>query len=83
MSFAQGSGSKDFFKMGDWNCICDECGFKFKASELRKRWDGMMVCKQDWEPRHPADQIRARQERQKPPCVRPESKDKFTEVPYI
>lgn len=38
---------------GDWNAECDICKFVFKASELRERWDGFMVCPQDWEPDHP------------------------------
>ena len=29
---------------GDWNAICDRCGFKFKASELKKTWDNLYVC---------------------------------------
>jgi hypothetical protein len=83
MSISQGSGPKDYFKAGDWNAYCDVCGFKYKASELRKRWDGMMVCEQDWEPRHPVDLIRVRRERQKPPFTRPGGTDEFNEVPYI
>ena len=41
--------------IGDWNAICDVCGFKFKSCDLKERWDGVMVCKEDWEPRHPSD----------------------------
>jgi len=41
--------------LGDWNALCDVCGFKFKASDLRERWDGMMVCEDDFEQRHPSD----------------------------
>ena len=40
---------------GNYNVLCDVCGFKMKASEVKKRWDGFMVCKEDWEPRHPLD----------------------------
>ena len=42
-------------KLGDWNARCDVCGFKFKASKLKKRWDNLMVCEQDYEHRHPMD----------------------------
>jgi len=35
--------------------ICDVCGFKFPAERIRQRWDGYMVCKDDWEPRHIQD----------------------------
>ena len=40
---------------GDWNVECDVCGFKFKASDIKKRWDNAYVCADDWEPRHPMD----------------------------
>ncbi len=39
----------------EYNALCDTCKQKFKASELRQRWDGLMVCKWDWETRHPQD----------------------------
>lgn len=38
-----------------YNALCDVCGFKFKASMLRKRWDGYMVCRNDYEVRHSMD----------------------------
>lgn len=46
----------------EWNSICDSCGFKFKASELKKRWDGLMVDEGCWEERNPQDFLRARKE---------------------
>jgi len=51
-------GKQDYHKPGDYNAYCDVCGFKFKASELQKRWDGYRVCQKDWEPRHILDFIR-------------------------
>lgn len=45
--------------LGDWNALCDICGFKFKSCDLRKNSDGYMVCQDDWEPEHPADRYRA------------------------
>ena len=50
--------SGDFYKKGQWNAHCDVCGFKYKSSELRKRWDGLMVCKDDFEHDHPQKYIR-------------------------
>ena len=44
-----------YHKKGSWNAICDVCGFEFKSHELKQRWDGMRVCKEDWEARHPSD----------------------------
>ena len=58
--------------LGDWNCLCDVCGFKFKASDLRQRWDGAMVCKEDWEPRHPMDYFRGYPDQQGVPWSRPD-----------
>lgn len=51
------------FILGDSNAICDECGFQYKHSQLRKRWDGAMVCDKDWEARHPQDSIKIKPER--------------------
>lgn len=63
--------------LGEWNSICDVCGFKYKSSQLRKRWDGLMVCNQDYETRHDQDLIRAKPEKAPPPWVRPEPEDQF------
>jgi hypothetical protein len=43
---------------GGPNAVCDICGFVFKLSQLRKQWDGLMVCSEDWSPRHPQDFVR-------------------------
>jgi hypothetical protein len=73
-------GTADYLKLGDVNAICDSCGFKFKLSQLRKRWDGLMVCKTDWEPRHPQDTIKLPQERPAPPITKPVPVDEFIVV---
>ena len=70
-------------KLGDWNAICDECGFKFKASELRKRWDGYMVCPKDWEVRHPQDFLKGRKDDQTVAWTRPEQEDDFVDSFFI
>ena len=51
-------GSRNYYKKGDFNAICDICGFLYKASQLKKRWDGFMVCYKDWEPRPAQEFIR-------------------------
>lgn len=51
-------GQRDYFKSGDWNCLCDICGFKRKASELKMQWDGLMACFLCWSPRQPQDFVR-------------------------
>ena len=62
-------------KLGDWNAICDRCGFKYKASDLKEEWTGNMVCKECWEPRHPQDFLRGIPDDQSVPWSRPEQAD--------
>jgi hypothetical protein len=49
----------------------------FKEHDLQKRWDGVMVCSGDWEPRQPQDFVRGVADKQAPPWTRPESSDNF------
>ena len=62
---------------GDWKVLCDACGRSFLSTDLRKRWDGMMVCSRDWETRHPQDFVRAKIDIQASPWTRPQSSDTF------
>lgn len=67
---------------GDFYAICDVCGFKYKRSELRLRWDKALVCEDDWEVRHPQESLRSRTDRiigqgEK----RPEQTDTFITTP--
>ena len=64
-------GRADYLALNDYNAICDRCGKKFKASELRKDWQGLYVCERDWEPRHPQDFVRGVQDVQTVPWSRP------------
>lgn len=41
--------------MSDHLIVCDASGFVCKKSETRKMWNGMIVRKDFWEPRHPQD----------------------------
>lgn len=74
---------KSNYKPGDWKANCDVCGFTFKASELKDRWDGLKVCDKDWEARHVADLIKAPEGEKPLPWVRPEPEDQFVTVNYI
>ncbi len=67
----------NYYKHGDNNVICDVCGAKVKASQTLRRWDQLIVCRDDWEPRHPQDFVRGRRDRQVAPVSRPESPDYF------
>ena len=66
-----------WWRSGDYNTICDVCGFKYKASELQQRWDGLMVCAPDWEMRHPQEMIRPIPDQNKLPWTRPDPTDIF------
>jgi hypothetical protein len=57
---------------GDFWRICEECGFKMRASQTKKRWDGLIVCDADFEERHPQDFVRGVIDRQTVPDPRPE-----------
>lgn len=70
------------YDKGDWKAICDSCGRELKASELRKRWDGFMVCAGDWEPRQPQDFVRGVADFQAPPFTRSEPADVFVPFNY-
>lgn len=72
-----------FYKPGEWNVHCDVCGFKFKSSQIKKRWDGFMVCENDWETDHPQKYIRVNETSQTVPYVREQQDDTFTNVCYI
>lgn len=62
---------KNHLILGNWNALCDSCGRKFKASDLKKRWDGLIVCQEDWEQRHPQDLLRVQREQISVPWSRP------------
>lgn len=62
-------------KNGEWLAICNVCGFQFHSSMLKKRWDGLMVCKDDWEERHPQDFVKGVKDDQSVPWTRTEPED--------
>lgn len=74
------------FVKGQWNVICDRCGFAFKSASLRREWTGLMVChgpatNDCWEPRHPQDFVKGRADKQAPAWTRPEPPDDFISTP--
>lgn len=72
-------GQADFYKKGAFNALCDGCGFKFKSTELRLRWDGFMMCQWDWNPRQPQDFVRGIPDPQAIPWSRPAGSLQFVE----
>lgn len=68
---------KPRYDPGEWTVLCDACGRKFKANQLQRRWDGLMVCMGDWEPRQPQDFVKGIAEHIAAPWTRPEPSDSF------
>lgn len=67
---------------GKWSVICERCGFKYKNTQLRREWTGVMTCSgagtnNCWEPRHPQDLARGRADKQAAPWTSPEPEDVF------
>jgi hypothetical protein len=75
---------RNWLKLGDYNAICDSCGRKYKASTMKKRWDGLFVCENDYEIRHPQLSLRVRGDKMVVPIPRPDDYDPdYTLVCYI
>ena len=66
-------GRADHLELGNWNCVCYECGRKRKASTMVKNWQGYYVCKEHWEPRQPQDFVRNVPDVITPPWAQPPS----------
>jgi len=64
---------------GDHWVNCQRCGFNFRASQTLSEWTGIIVCKECWEPRHPQDFVRGRNEDTSAQGnVNPEPEDTFS-----
>ena len=63
--------SKTYYIPGEFNVTCDVCSKKIKAHDAKQRWDGFIVCPDDFEMRHPQDFVRARQDKISVPFTRP------------
>ena len=75
-------GPHDYLKLGDQNAICDVCGFKYKLSELKQRWDNLLVCDTDFETRHPMDFQRIPRPEKSPAGANSAPPDVFVSVTY-
>lgn len=51
------------YKPGDNWVECEVCGMDIYASDSKRRWDGVLVCPEDYELRHPQDFVRARKDK--------------------
>lgn len=71
------------YKSGDWWIICDVCSRKIKASIAKQRWDGFIVCPEDYEHRHPQDFLKSRSDKIIVPFTRPQGTDQFITITYV
>jgi hypothetical protein len=62
---------------GNWKVTCHVCGFWYPSSDIRKRWDGLLVCPSDYETRHPQTLIKVHGETAVPSFI---SKDASPDV---
>lgn len=77
-------GRADYHKPGDFNRICDVCGFKRKASETQEDWRGKIVCADTcFEERHPQDYVRGRYDEQRVNKPRPDVEPDYLEEDEI
>lgn len=67
---------------GTWSVICDVCGWRFPSDKVRERWDGKVVCHEDYEARHILDFFRVTSETHVPHPIRPEPPLIEIDVPY-
>lgn len=72
-------GGKNYYVSGSNNITCDVCSKKIKASDAKHRWDGFIVCPDDFEQRHPQDFVKARQDKITIPFSRPRPPDVFVD----
>jgi len=58
-----GHSASPGFKSGlHWVC-CDRCGFDYYHTEVREEWNGLVVCRECYEPRHPQDFVRGKRDK--------------------
>ena len=48
------------WEAGNHWVYCDRCSSAVRAKDAKKTWDNLIVCPDDWEPRHPQDFVRGR-----------------------
>ena len=59
------------YDSGQFNLYCDVCKRKIKADDAKHRWDGFIVCPDDWESRQPQDFVKAKIDKIMVPFSRP------------
>ena len=65
------------YRRGSFNAWCQRCGRKLKAESLQVEWDGLRVCRECFELRHPQDMVRGVVDLMGVPWSSPEGQDEF------
>lgn len=68
------------YRRGSWKAQDERTGFTRKAEDLVREWNGRMVGKEVYEPRHPQDYARVIPDNTSVPWSRPVNEDSTT--PY-
>lgn len=76
-------GRADYWLPGGWNMVCQVCGFKYKNTEMKLRWDNVWCCPEDWEVRQPQDFVRGVKDQMAIPYSNPEPPNVFDSFPPI
>lgn len=70
-------GPKSYLDLGNWNVVCYFCGVKYKATDLKRYWQGFWVCESCWEPRQEQDFVRGVPDDQTPAWTQPKPPNVF------
>lgn len=57
------------YRKGENLSCCPVCGKQYYAGDFRLRWDGLFVCRYDYEERHPQDFVRGKADNMQPAVV--------------
>ena len=74
-------GSKTKAILGEHNVTSDISGRVFKRSDMRYTWDGLLVHKDEWDPKHPQLELKTRKEQISVKDVRDQGPDFFPAPP--
>lgn len=71
------------WKKTDHWVVCDVCGCDIRNTDARRRWDNLVTCPDDWEPRHEQDFVRGKADKIAPNgFIRPPTTDQFRDRTY-
>ena len=70
------------YEPGNYWVECDRCGCSIREEHAKETWDGLVVCPDDFEMRHPQDFVRGIADDISPKgLIRPDTVDEFIDNP--